>query len=196
MSEVKNMEYYDLLGVSEKFTEAELKKAFRICCKIHHPDNNKGKEKEAGDIFAQVKEAYDTLKDPEKRKEYDRKGKVKKEGNIEERLVKFYNNEILPQLLANHSLYELELYGIKDLMTDKIKNKVLFHDNELETELAKLSKIDRILDRLSSSVTNDTILKSWEVNREKIRDNVESIKKDLEFLIIARKRLDIFSEKN
>src|SRR5919107_5694022 len=66
-------DYYDVLQVSREATDSELKMAFRKLAMKHHPDRNPG-NKEAEAKFKEVNEAYDALKDPQKRAAYDRFG--------------------------------------------------------------------------------------------------------------------------
>jgi molecular chaperone DnaJ len=65
--------YYETLGVSRTATEAELKAAFRKLAMQHHPDRNPG-DKECEHRFKELNEAYDVLKDGDKRAAYDRFG--------------------------------------------------------------------------------------------------------------------------
>lgn len=65
-------EYYRSLGVQPGATAEELKKAYRGLAKKYHPDLHPG-DKEAEARFKEINEAYETLSDPQKRKEYDEK---------------------------------------------------------------------------------------------------------------------------
>src|SRR3954470_14483334 len=66
-------DYYEVLGVSRTATEAELKTAFRKLAMQHHPDRNPG-DKDCESRFKEINEAYDVLKDGDKRAAYDRFG--------------------------------------------------------------------------------------------------------------------------
>lgn len=77
---VKFRDYYEVLGVSKTATEAEIRKAYRMLARKHHPDVNPG-DKSANDKFKEINEAYDVLSDPDKRKRYDQLGSNWKAGS-------------------------------------------------------------------------------------------------------------------
>ena len=66
-------DYYKILGVARGASEDELKKAYRKLAMQYHPDKNPG-NKEAEKKFKAINEAYDVLKDPQKKAAYDRYG--------------------------------------------------------------------------------------------------------------------------
>ncbi|MGZ2412838.1 molecular chaperone DnaJ [Sphingomonas sp. F9_3S_D5_B_2] len=68
-------DYYELLGIPRAADDAAIKSAYRRLAKEHHPDRRGGcKDSEAH--FKAINEAYDVLKDPQKRAAYDRFGKA------------------------------------------------------------------------------------------------------------------------
>jgi curved DNA-binding protein len=76
---VKYKDYYATLGVKRDASADDIKKAYRKLAQKHHPDVSK--EAKAEEKFKEVAEAYQTLKDPEKRAAYDQLGSGYKPGD-------------------------------------------------------------------------------------------------------------------
>ena len=72
-------DYYEVLGVAKSATADEIKSAYRKLAMKYHPDRNPG-DKAAEEKFKEAAEAYDVLRDPEKRQRYDQFGHQAFEG--------------------------------------------------------------------------------------------------------------------
>ena len=73
MSTMAKRDYYEVLGLERGASEQELKSAYRKLAKKFHPDANPG-DADAEKNFKEVSEAYEALKDPQKRAAYDQFG--------------------------------------------------------------------------------------------------------------------------
>lgn len=74
-------DFYELLGVQKTASQADLKAAFRKLAMQYHPDKNQG-NKDAEAKFKEINEAYDVLKDEQKRAAYDQYGHRAFEGGM------------------------------------------------------------------------------------------------------------------
>lgn len=69
----EDRDYYEVLGIQKNASDDEIKKAYRTMAMKYHPDRNPG-DKEAENKFKEASEAYEVLKDKQKRAAYDRYG--------------------------------------------------------------------------------------------------------------------------
>jgi DnaJ-class molecular chaperone len=68
-------EYYKILGVEKTASDAEIKQAYRKQALEWHPDKHTGKDKETAEAkFKKINQAYEVLRDPQKRQTYDQFG--------------------------------------------------------------------------------------------------------------------------
>ncbi len=77
MAQPTTRNYYRILGVTQKTSKADIKKQYRELAKKYHPDTNSG-SKQAEDKFKIISEAYETLSNAKKRKDYDRQRSYQK----------------------------------------------------------------------------------------------------------------------
>lgn len=70
---IKYKDYYEVLGLNRSASQEDIKQAFRKLARKYHPDVAGGKPG-TEDRFKEINEAYEVLKDPEKRRKYDRMG--------------------------------------------------------------------------------------------------------------------------
>lgn len=68
-------DYYKIMGVNEDASDKDIKMAYRRLARKYHPDISK--EPDAEERFKEMGEAYEVLKDPTKRAEYDKFRKIK-----------------------------------------------------------------------------------------------------------------------
>ncbi|MDM8514874.1 molecular chaperone DnaJ [Desulfobacterales bacterium HSG16] len=73
-------DYYEILGVDRNVTDDAIKSSYRKLAMKHHPDRNPG-DKEAEEKFKEAAEAYEVLRDPQKRNLYDQYGHEGLEGS-------------------------------------------------------------------------------------------------------------------
>src|SRR3984885_4602756 len=73
MATTTKQDYYELLGVSRKAAQKEIRQAYRKLARKYHPDLNPG-DKSSEEKFKQIQEAYDVLSDAKKRQMYDQFG--------------------------------------------------------------------------------------------------------------------------
>ena len=112
------MDYDNRLGVNKKASPEELKKAYKKLAMQHHPDRG-GDQK----TFQEINEAYDTLKDPQKRKQYDnpqpRADFNMNSQNMNDIFNQFFGGGMRQQMRRNADVTINVRVSLKDVMSGK-----------------------------------------------------------------------------
>jgi curved DNA-binding protein len=96
--------YYDVLGVNEQSTSADITKAFKDLAKKHHPDRGGDEAK-----FKEINEAHETLKDSQKRHDYDTMRKFGTTGTGGQH--PFFNEDIFGDFFSGFSNGDMDFNG-------------------------------------------------------------------------------------
>jgi hypothetical protein len=125
--------YYTMLEISEDAPPEEIKKAYQRFASKYHPDKNIGNEDQAAEMFTAIKEAYECLSDPERRKIYDETGDTSIEtGNPAEDLFMHLMNEIIDHFETSVEILE-KCRSVIEEMIDECGERKLVTDRRIVT---------------------------------------------------------------
>lgn len=137
------MNYYEILRVSKNASQEEIRNSYKNLIKRYHPDIYSGNQEYAEKITKELNDAYKTLSNEEKRKEYDN---MLFPPEIDSNNINTYTNSY--QKIYNKKAYyskkeysEPIYYSIEDMMKEKIHNAVDKHS----TTMTRKSKIILLL---------------------------------------------------
>lgn len=133
-------DYYEILGVSRDATEEEIKKAYRKLAIEYHPDKNKG-DKKKEEKFKEITEAYEILKDKQKRHQYDNFGSNENpfgfggDGGFG---FDFNINDFFNRKTSNPAFYTINLnLTLEDIYFEKEIERMLVEDEDCQVCLGK-----------------------------------------------------------
>ena len=135
-------DYYEVLGVSKSASADEIKKAYRRLAMKYHPDRNKDDPETTAKQFKEAKEAYEVLKDDDKRSTYDRYGEAGIKGQHGYTDV----SDALRDFMRNFGGFGSAFEDLFDLDEKSALNPVsLYAETKIEAERALLREgTDRI----------------------------------------------------
>lgn len=123
---------YERLGVAKDADRATIRKAFKTLASKYHPDKNNGSV-ESKELFQSIREAYDTLSDEERRKDYDTTGEVR--SGISNKKQQCLNTlyQVFSQMIKGHNYGD---YDYPRLLRDFVSSGV----DQMEAAKNKLQR--------------------------------------------------------
>ncbi|ADM89764.1 putative chaperone protein dnaJ [Candidatus Zinderia insecticola CARI] len=124
---MKKKDYYEILGLSSNASFEDIKMSYRKLAMKYHPDRNPN-NKEAEDKFKEIKEAYENLSDPIKRKNYDKYGSVNYNDNLNNNFNETFS-DIFSEFFSNEEDEEYENINKWSNFRKKKKNNDDLNEN-------------------------------------------------------------------
>jgi DnaJ-class molecular chaperone len=180
------MKYYEILKIDNKATAEEIKTAYRKLSKEYHPDVNN--DVDAEDHFKMIKEAYEVLSDPVKRKSFDLFGSSIK--GVEEEVLKFLTGHVLDHLLNYYDVVQFLTIDFVQVMKDIVVQQDMRQAEIESKERERLEKTKLFIERLSGSNEVSYITNAYD-NKQKEKEAVlQQILEQREFLKVVMKTLN------
>ncbi len=152
--------YYTLLGISEDSTQEEIKKRYRFLVQAYHPDryHDSDSKAQAEEEMKKINTAYDTLSDPEKRRDYDFKHKINT-GNNDQKETSHKNSSGIDEEYENYLNYLKEHWFARVvplLSEDEIQKNVknISDDIRLMVKQFGYGQSEKITDQNYEELTN------------------------------------------
>ena len=152
------MDYYNILNVDRNATDDEIKKSYRALSYKYHPDRNNNED--TGSKMKEINEAYETLKDPQKKKMYD----LGPEIHLEEIIGNLFNGQKFKRASSN---------PIEELFNEHISFSTFMNHGEIQTNIEK--KIELTFKDSFTGVNVPLIIKRKIVNGNNINYEQEKI---------------------
>lgn len=141
---------YDTLGLDKDCTSEQIKKAYKMAAKKHHPDKEGGDNKK----FALVKTSYDTLKDKKKRDDYDKYGVIDENQSVgsKEETVANRLRQIFVAVLSRIPLDDLPYTDIIKEMKIEVIKKTAQLESQLQQARTGKDATQKILKKLEKKL--------------------------------------------
>lgn len=198
MSE-KNL--YEILGVKPDCDQSTLRDSYRSLCQKHHPDKKDGDT----ETFQTIKQAYDVLSDPERRKLYDKTGEYTTNkqamGPVHEVLSKHFQDEIKTVIQSSTATGIAQLaqqQSISGDIIDRIRVKLSRRNEqlnsgimELDRNIEKLKKINGAINRNDDE--ENIFDKIMQANIKECHAAIENLKKEVAINELAVEELQKYT---
>jgi curved DNA-binding protein CbpA len=175
---METIDYYGILGISDTATVEEIKKAFKLKAKEHHPDTGGDAE-----FFKKIKLAYDNLIDAAKRATFDSSLNSSPEDTFN--LIKLFVDELLPEQVDNIN----SGHTMKDVTLFHINNKIQNLENEISSFLWTKNGLHKVLNEIdynNLTATAKAIIAHYELKIKSIDKHIYELQGQLQLLNHAK----------
>ncbi len=183
---------YEIMGVGKDFTETELKIRYRLLSKELHPDKNPD-DPEAEENFKDMKEAYEILKDPDRKGRFDTNGdrSDRKPEDVFETKFRGLVSAVFMQIVENAE--EPEKMDLLQPFKDALRESISAVDKGVRVANQRIAKFERVHKRVFFKGDGDNILaQSIQSTIDGLERQVENSKTELEFLCKAKDLVDLY----
>lgn len=187
--------FYEILGIKKSCNEDDIKKAYRKLAIKHHPDRNRENKEEAEIKFKEITEAYSTLSDPIKRRNYDLTGNIDNNNlnpftmfnNIFKKHVETFMNIKKKGTSINDLLSELSNSDIRDLPFGGVHFKFNSKSNSVNKEKKETIKYKpkNLIFKIKFNIEDIYQSKIKRVKIKRFR-KINNIYKKVDFLVKIR----------
>lgn len=178
-----NRDYHKILGVDEKATQAEIKKAYQRKANKMHPD--KGGDK---DEFQKLQQAYSVLSDQKKRAEYEETGDVKQDVSVE---MQAYSEiaAVFSQIIDAYKS-SIRRIDIVAKAVELINKSIGEHKQEIKTHESRIDAFEK-LKPLMVKDSKGIFSNVCDMKIEQVRSTIEKLNNNIE---VGEKMKEILKE--
>lgn len=163
---MKEKSLYQILQVVKDVSPTNLKRQYKHLASKHHPDRTGGNP----ELMAEINAAYDVLKDPRKRAEYDRTGKVHIGPDAADEAANLINQRIIA-LMEQHNFTPKNYFNILKVEVTNNENSATRHQSKLVEDLAKLTYL---IDHIKG---DESLLAGLGLKRDAIETTIEQLER-------------------
>lgn len=181
------MDPYLILGVERNATDAQIRKAYRSMARIHHPDKNLD-DPYAKTRFQQVKNAYEILKDPERRQRFDN-GESTQVFDIRGAAINALITMMLDQLKTKGDRNIIE--NIRTAISDRVRGA-----KQARRQCKKsATEVERVKERFSYSGKGRNVLAdAIDDQQNKLLQQLTAMDREIDTMDYAAKFLDDYAD--
>lgn len=176
---------YSILGLKSTATPVEIKKAYRVLAQKYHPDKPGGDE----DKFNLIRDAYEVLSNPERRKHYDETGEVNESVNTIEHEATGMMVHVFQRMLDKHDFAGRDYVSLVE--KDIAQSRAML-TNEVHKREKKIEKISALMPKITCKESENVLTGSLMTMIGELENQVAAGKHQIEVHSIALEKIRLY----